>query len=205
MNQEIDVMADVAPEYNPMLALDTSQSINRYEKDSKLLVQFHTKAVLNPVKSTEAGRPIYDGKDYIKIYTPGSQLSVIDAPVTDGNYLQRFGKRYEEWKQSRQNIQSGTPLEMWPQMLSNVTLIAELKASHVHTVEQLADLPDSAVQKLMGGIELRRRAGEYLATAKAGAADAEKEAMKAELEQLKAQMAELVMARGPSTMAAKEK
>lgn len=203
MNQEIDVMADVAPEYNPMLALDTSQSVNRYEKDSKLLVQFHTKAVLNPVKSTEAGRPIYDGKDYIKIYTPGSQLSVIDAPVTDGNYLQRFGKRYEEWKQSRQNIQSGTPLEMWPQMLSNVTLIAELKASHVHTVEQLADLPDSAVQKLMGGIELRRRAGEYLATAKAGAADAEKEQMKAELEALKAQMAEL-MKPSPAP-AAKEK
>lgn len=205
MNQEIDVMADVAPEYNPMLALDTSQSVNRYEKDNKLLVQFHTKAVLNPVKSTEAGRPIYDGKDYIKIYTPGSQLSVIDAPVTDGNYLQRFGKRYEEWKQSRQNIQSGTPLEMFPQMMSNVSLIAELKSMHIHTVEQLADLPDSATQKIMGGIELRRRAGEYLATAKAGAADAEKEQMKAELEALKAQMAELTKPKPAAATVAKEK
>ena len=191
MNQEIDVMADVAPEYNPMLALDTSQSVNRYDKDNKLLVQFHTKAILNPVKSTEAKRPIYDQKDYIKIYTPGSQLSVIDAPVTDGNYMQRFGKRYEEWKKSRENLQSGTPLEMFPQMLGNVALVAELRSMHIHTVEQLADLPDSAVQKIMGGIELRRRAGEYLATSKAGAADAEKEQMKADLEALKAQLAAL--------------
>ena len=162
MNQEIDVMADIAPEYNPMLTLDGNVAGERYAKDNKLLVQFHTKAIMNPVESTKAGRPIYDQKDYIKIFTPGSQLSVIDAPVTDGNYMARFGTRYNEWKKSRENIQSGTPLEMFPQMMANVALIAELKSSHIHTVEQLADLPDSGVQRIMGGIELRRRAGEWL-------------------------------------------
>ena len=188
MNQEIDV----APEYNPMMALDSSQTANRYEKDNKLLVQFHTKAVLNPVESTKAGRPIYDQKDYIKIFTPGSQLTTIDAPITDGNYMQRFGARYEEWKRTQQNIQAGTPLSAFPQLFGNVALIAELNALHIHTVEQLADLPDNAVQRIMGGIELRKRAGEYIASTKAGAADAEKEAMKKELAELKAQMAALV-------------
>ena len=211
MQQDFDVMENVnnvAPEFNPMMALDTSQTANRYAKDDKLMVSFYSKAVMNPIKSTEAGRPIYDQKDYIKIFMPGSQLSNIDAPVTDGNYLQRFGKKYEEWKTTQKNILAGTPLSAFPQLFGNVALIAELNAMHIHTVEQLADIPDIAAQKIMGGIELRKRAGEYLEASKAGAADAEKAAMKAELESLKAQMAILVgqqTAQAAPKVTAKEK
>jgi hypothetical protein len=41
-------------------------------------------------------------------------------------------------------------------------MIAELKAMNIQTVEQLAELPDTYTQKIMGGIELRKRAQEYM-------------------------------------------
>lgn len=205
MSQEMDVMAGITPpaEFNPMMALDNSQTANRYAKDDKLHVSFYAKAVINPIKSQAAGRPVYDQKDYIKIFMPGTQLSSIDAPMTDGNYMQRFGDKYRKWKETQENIMAGTPLMAFPQLFGNVALIAELNAMHIHTVEQLADLPDIATQKIMGGLELRKRAGEYLASSKAGAEDAEKAAMKAELEALKAQMAELMKPKPAA--AAKEK
>jgi hypothetical protein len=155
-------MPDLDPRFNPLSTLDNSQTSNRYASDHKLFVTFETRAIMNPLKSTEAGRPVYDQKDYIKIMTPGSQLSTIVAPVHEGNYMERFGKRYKEWKAGQEQVMSGTPVESFPYLLGKVALIAELKAMHIQTVEQLADLPDVAKQKIMGGLELCRRAAEWI-------------------------------------------
>jgi len=142
--------------------LDNQQQGNRYAMDHKLHVTFYTRAVPNAIKSVEAGRKVYDEIDYIKIHTPGSQLNVVDAPMSAGTYLTRFGDRYEKWKKGQAELVSGTPIDAFPLLLGKIALVAELRAMNIHTVEQLAGIPDIAVQKIMGGYELRNKAKLYL-------------------------------------------
>ena len=79
-----------------------------------------------------------------------------------------------------------------------VSVVAELKAMNVHTVEQLADMPDQLAQKIMGSHSLRARAKVFLEAA-AGEAVNSKMAMElekrdSEIDLLKKQMAELIQA-----------
>ena len=170
--------------------LDNSQADNRYALDHKLHVTFYTRPVLNAVKSAEAGRRVFDEVDYIKIHTPGSQLCNIDAPITAGTYLKRFGDKYNKWKAGQKELVSGTPLEAFPLLLGKVGLCAELKAMNIHTVEQLAALSDGNLQGIMGGNELRRKAEDYIKGT--SGTDAMLAKMQKENEDLKAQMNQLM-------------
>lgn len=193
-------MPVIDPRFDPLATLDNSQTANRYALDHKLFVSFYTKPVMNPIKSTEAGRQVFDEKDYIRIMTPGSQLSVIDAPINSSNYMERFGERYRKWKSGQADLISGTPIESFPFLLGRVALIAELKAMGVHTVEQLAGLPDSAMHNLMGGNELRKRAADWLdqttgTDAKIAGFAKENEDLKAQMAAMQEQMRQLMAAK----------
>lgn len=66
----------------------------------------------------------------------------------------------------------GTPLEQWPVLTR--AMVLEMKAMGIHTVEQAATMPDTAVQLVgRGGYMLRERAKAYLDEA-AGLAFSEK-------------------------------
>lgn len=184
--QENFVLPEIDPRFDPLSTLDNEVGDNKYAKDNKLFVQFYTKPVMHPLKSTEAGRPIFDEVDYIRIRVPGSQLTCIDTPVTDANYLQRFGDKYRAWKAGQKDVMQGTPIESFPFMLSKVALIAELKAMGILTVEQLSTLDDGYAMKLMGGMELRKRAKEWIDST--SGTDAQLASLAAENDQMKAQM-----------------
>ena len=189
MNAELAELPDLG-EFDPTKdhTLDGDMNAHRWKHDGKLTIRFRRAAILNPHKSAEAKRAIFDEKDFITIWTPGSQLTVVDAPVDSGFYLQRFRAKYEAWKKGIEEAASGTPLEHFPFLFQKVGLTAELKSMHIHTVEQLADLPDGNLQRLMGGIELRKQAREWLDNSAAKAVDAEKEAMAKRLADLEEQL-----------------
>lgn len=205
MNQEMPTfdVSEIPNEFNPL----TSPLDQRAQAggDEKLFVQFDTQAIMNPSKSTQAGRPIYDDVDMIIIRTPGSQLTSVVAPVK--RYMDRFGAKYRAWKEGQKEVMSGTPLETFPYFFGKPSGVAELKAINVHTVEQLAELSDAGKQRIMGGFELCKRAQDWLKKTDLAAADAEKEALKQQLaemaEQLKALTAPKVSAT-PVTVKAKE-
>lgn len=193
----------IDPRFDPLATLDNSQSVNLYASDHKLFVSFYTKPVLNPIKSTEAGRQVFDEVDYIRIVTPGSLLSIIDTPVDTGNYMQRFGDKYDKWKSGQAELISGTPLESFPWLLGRVAVVAELKALGIHTVEQLATLPDSAMHNMMGGIELRKRAAEWLdqttgTDAQVARMSKENDDLKAQMAAMQEQMKQLMAAKAPA-------
>lgn len=204
MNQELSQLPDLG-EFDPLAGntLDGDMNAARWKLDHKLTKRFRRAPVLNPHKSAEAGRAIFDEKDFITIWTPGSQLTVIDAPMDSGFYMQRFRKDYEDWKSGIAAAASGTPLEHFPFLLNKVGLVAELKAMHIHTVEQLSELPDGSVQNIMGGYELRKQATDWLAGTAAKAVDAEKEAMAKRLSELEEQLKALTAPKPEA--AAKEK
>ena len=173
-----------------------------FQQDKRLHVTFYRKAVKNNFKSEQEGRPIYDEKDYIKIFIPGDRNSNLDVPATE-HYQQRFRAQWDRYQSGQSQLHSGTPLETWGDL--SVSQVAELKAIHVHTVEQLADMPDQLAQKFMGNFALREKAKAYLnkesELAKASALknelalrDAALEEQKARTEALEKQLAELIKA-----------
>lgn len=184
-----DVLPDIDPQFLRGQEGFGGESPAKYAGDNRLHVTFKRIPILNPRKSTDAGRAIYDEVDYITIYTPGSQLSVIEAPVSERDYAVRFRDRYEAWKKNQAEAITGTPLESWPHLFNKIGLVAELKYMNVHTVEQLANLADVYLQKLMGGNELRAKAAEWLN--QNFGADAQMKKMEDEMAALKAQLAAL--------------
>lgn len=180
------IVPEIDPRFDPLMTLDPDTQKNLYEGDNRLAVTFHTKAVLHPLKSTEAGRPVYDEVDYIRIQIPGISMTYLDAPITENNYMQRFGDKYRKWKDTKQQEASGTPLSSWPFTMTKISLVAELAGMGINSVEQLANLHDGALQAVMGGQTLRAKAQEWIESTSGTEAVVSK--MAAENEQLKAQM-----------------
>ena len=188
-------MQSTLPSYEDTAVMDNS-SVARYAMDSKLVKNFYVRPVQNNFKTTEAGRPIFDEVEFIRIIIPGDTKTIIDTQVTM-EHKHRFPEMYERFKKGLSQAVSGTPLEVWPQM--TVGTVAELKASGITTVEQLADLSDVLAQRFMGSFQLRQKAQAFLAAA---AGDAANSKMAAELEKrdieiaaLKAQMEQVLKVR----------
>jgi len=154
------------------------------ESDKKLFVVFFREAVHNEFKSIEAGRPIFEDKDMIRIHTPGSR----DTTVGEAHYgyQQRFPRQWAQYKQNLEQTTSGTPLSAVPWL--TVGQVAELSVFNVKSVEQLASMPDSIANKFMNHQALKQQAAHYLEAA-AGAAPLLK--LQAELSKRDAQIAEL--------------
>lgn len=149
-------------QYDMALNFDDSQQT---EADKKLLVAFYRAPIKNEPKSAEAGRPIFDEIDLIKIIVPGSRDSYVgDASV---EYQNRFPIQWARYKQGREQTVSGTPLSA----LSWMTLsqIAEFEAVNVKTIEQLVSMADAVSQKFMGHLMIKDRALNYLNAAKENA------------------------------------
>lgn len=124
--------------------------------------------VQNEEKSAQAGRPVYEEKEFVRIVVPGDRNSVVFQPATE-THKQRFPRAYEAFKNRTQIAQEGTPLEHWPPISRAAVLT--LKAAHISTVEALAQVSDANLQQLgMGMRELREQARAYMQHAKDGAA-----------------------------------
>lgn len=172
----------MTPQYeiNP---LDFEQS-REHEGDNKLFVVFYKATQLNEQKSMEAGRPVHDEVDLVKIIIPGQRDSVVAK--ADYEYQSRFPKQWAQYQARAEQIGSGTPLSevTWLSMAQ----VADLKATNVHTVEQLANMADSSGHAFMGFQGLKQRAQAFL---EAAAGNAPLLKMQAELESRDAKIAEL--------------
>jgi hypothetical protein len=154
------------------------------EADRKLLVIFYKDVVKNEPKSTEAGRPVFDEIDLVKIITPGSR----DSYVGDASYeyQERFPQQWARYKAGKSQEMSGTPLNQLPWL--GVGQIAEFNAVGCYTVEQLVGMPDAVSQKFMGHHAIKQRAAQYLNLAKENAPLMK---MESELKQRDEQIAQL--------------
>jgi hypothetical protein len=140
--------------------------------DMGLGVAFFVKAVENPRKSKEAGRPVYDNKEFVQIRFPADNKRELSAPAHEMHYVshykrqmtyaERFKESYAAFKANNEEFVDGTPIAELP-FLSEAQR-AELRAQKIRTAEQLAQLPDSAVRRLgMSGIrEMRTQAQAFL-------------------------------------------
>ena len=162
------------------------QDNQQTEADKRLFVQFFKDAVKNEIKSKEAGRPIFDEHDFVRVITPGSRDTVITRVADGSDYALRFHAQWARYKAGQNQDVSGTPLSQLPWM--SVGQVAEFAAVGCRTVEQLVGMPDNLSQKFMGHHQIKQRAQVYLDAAKE-AAPALK--LQAELEKRDMEIAEL--------------
>lgn len=98
---------------------------------------------------------------YLHKEFPGITSMNYDKPAKDKDKIE-FPSEWKRFQDKQQPVMSGTPLDMWPMM--SRTMVFEMKALNVHTVEQLIGLPDGspAMQKIMGLREMQKKAKEFL-------------------------------------------
>lgn len=135
----------------------------RFAADNKLYVEFYRKPVLQPGKSREAGRAVYEEIDYVRIHVPGDKASVVERPVSQQDVF-RFQERYAKWKAGQEEAVTGTPLSALPGM--NPSKVEEYKFFKLVTVEQLADANDNLGSKFMSFQQDKQRAKAFMEVAK---------------------------------------
>lgn len=157
----------------------------RFGADNKLYVEFFRKPVLQPGKSREAGRAVYEEVDYVRIHVPGDKSSVIERPLSEQDIF-RFQDRYNKWKAGQDEAVTGTPLTALPGMTPSK--VEEYKFFKIITVEQLADANDNLGGKFMSFQADKQRAKAFMEVA---ANNAPIEKMNAELAKRDAELEEL--------------
>lgn len=164
----------------------------RFAADNKLYVEFFRKPVLQPGKSRDAGRAVYEEVDYVRIHVPGDKSSVIERPVSQQDVF-RFQDRYNKWKAGQEEAVTGTPLSALPGM--SPSKVEEYKFFKLVTVEQLAEANDNLGAKFMSFQQDKQRAKAFLEVAKNNAPiermNEELAKRDAELEELRAMVTTL--------------
>lgn len=166
---------------------------SRFAMDDKLYVEFFREPIMQPAKSREAGRAVYEERDFVRIHVPGDKTTVCVEPMHEMN-LQRFRARYDKWKAGQGEAVVGTPLSALPGMTPSK--VEEYKFFKIVTVEQLAEANDQLGQKFMSFQSDKSRAKAFLEVAKGNAPiekmNAELAKRDEEIETLKAQMSALM-------------
>lgn len=133
--------------------------------DSLLHVVFYLRSEVDNFQSEKEGRKIFYEVPYVRILTPGNQLSEIDTPVRE-DHKQRFPLHWAAFENSqKQEYTVGTPVEEWPAISRSEA--ESLKSIKFFTVEQIAGASDLQSQRLgMNANMLRQKAQAFLASAK---------------------------------------
>ena len=151
------------PEYE----FDVKEFEDPNSSDKSANVRFFIQPVLNEAKSAEAGRPIFEDKEYCEIVVPGNKTNRPIKPVND-IVKRRFAYQYRQWKLTGEaEPVSGTILAEVPWLTRSQ--VEELSYYHIRTLEQLANVGDDICGKIMGLYDLKRRAGDHLKRAEEAA------------------------------------
>jgi hypothetical protein len=169
--------------------------------------RFYKEATLNEARTKAEGRPIYDDVEYVEVNYPGDRLQrlvrLADDPISNGgpSYAKLYPDYYAAFKRGESRAVSGTPLEAWP--ILTTASVAELKASNILSVDELAEVSDGNIGKLgPGARDLREQARAFLDSAKGGANVA---AMAQEISNLKKMVEALTQGIGaPPSVSASE-
>lgn len=138
-----------------------------YGDDKGLFVEFYVRPERMNYKSEQAGREIYEDKEFVKITCPGAPPRVVEREATAQD-KERFSQQYAAFKRHEKVLVEGTPLTEIPSIGKAQAL--NMNGHGIYTVEQLAELPDQALEAIgLGGRELREKAKALLSKASDGA------------------------------------
>ena len=141
---------------------------------SPAIPRFHVKAVKLEFASSQAGRPIYEDREFVDIIIPGDRRALAHEPVGE-EHKARWPREYEAFRAGRSAPLEGTPLSEWPSARMSRSRVEELAYFNIRTVEELAGVNDAQLQNLgMGARPEREAARAFLEVARTGTGPLEK-------------------------------
>jgi len=176
-----------------MLASDVNnpEFANPQNPDRALAARFYIRPVKNEFQTQKEGRPIFTDVEYVEIFTPGSQLNVIDTPARP-DHKDRFPLEWAHFmnKHGGDAREIGTPLSQWP--LLTASQVEELRGLKFFTVDAIANASDLQISKIgmaggMDAMAFRAKAQRFLQVAND---DAALNQQAAELQKLRDEQAE---------------
>lgn len=129
--------------------------------DGKVFAEFFRGKRFNPSKS-QPGAPIYDALDMIRVIIPGER-DVMEYEATR-EYQRKYPQQWAAYQQGLEQRAAGTPLDLM--FIDQPEQVAMLNAMRIWTVQQLANISDTAAHNIRGGLEFRRHAVSFLERAK---------------------------------------
>ena len=130
--------------------------------------EFHYHTVPDFEQSEIQGRKIFKDKVYVTLRIVGNRNQIFSREKRDADEIE-YPEAWKRFKLNGAEGTTGTPLSNLPRM--SPAMIAELNASHVRCVEDLAQLDDAAMMNIRGGRTLTTMAKQYLALGDALAND----------------------------------
>ena len=161
---------------------DHNDFSNTPDADKALAVKFFLKERKDNDRTMAEGRPIFKEVEYIDIRGAGKTHAMACRPATYQD-KQRFPKHYAAFKQRIEMPVEGTPLSEWPQI--SRSQIEEFAFLNIKTVEQMIAMSDTNAMKFHGGLNLKRKAAEWLEAADGTKLIAEKQMLQDENARLK--------------------
>lgn len=129
------------------------------QKESRNYARFYTKWKRNNFLSEKEGTEVGENRDYVMIICPGQPKTEVHREASDLD-KKTHPQEWNDYKEGREQRIAGTPIEVLPGLPQGQS--DALKAMHIHTIEQMANLSDMAMQKVgMGANELRMRCKAY--------------------------------------------
>jgi hypothetical protein len=155
----------------------------------KMAVFFHAVQVRNNFKSDAEKRPIFEERIFIKKLVPGDSTLVVDRPMREQD-MEDYPIEWARYEQKKEQKVAGTPIDAWSAV--SETQKAEFKALNIFTIDQFANLPDVAGDKIMGFNDLRSKARAFIMVAQdSQMMDKIRAEMDKKLEAQEAELAEL--------------
>ena len=159
--------------------------------DKGVYARFYMDAVQDAAASVAEGRPMFKDVEFIEIIAPGNANNIVIRPARPTD-IQRFRRSYHIFKEGLTEALDGTPLAEIPWLTRSQ--VEEMAAIKIRTIEQLADLADSACVASAGMFTLKRKAQAWIEKATEAAPftklNAENEELRARLAALEAIAAE---------------
>jgi len=172
-------------------AYTRTQSFN--PENERILPRFFIESVEDPLRSAQHGRPIFFDQERVELMIPGISQYNVKVDIVSDEHRRRWPEQYKAFKDGIEFSADGTPLEQWPILKRSQVL--ELKAMNFTTVEQVAQMDDQTMQRLMGGQRLRTLAKAFLddsiATAALAKATADNERQESRIAELEAKVDQL--------------
>lgn len=136
-------------------------------KDDGLIVGFYKRSVLNAAKSREEGKPVHEGRDYVKIQHPGETMNIVDRPVKPEEDPHRWPRQWQLYQAGVRQVPDGVPLSLlFP---AKPEIETTLRGYNIHTVEQLANLSAQGISTVgMGAQDWVNAAKRYMEQANKG-------------------------------------
>jgi hypothetical protein len=137
---------------------DTSYLDPAKQRDTAV-PKFYVRSVRNESLSKKSGQAVYEDREFVRIMVPGDKLNVIDTEVSE-HHVRRWPGWYKSFKENKEHKPEGFPITAWA--IATPALISTLADMNVHTVEQLAGLPETALPRFPEIMRIQGLARELL-------------------------------------------